>query len=581
MRNTPKLLAFLAGAAVVCPAVSQPVEYEVIVASGQQAIGQPAGVTIRSFGSPLLDESGRVTYSARFNGSPFTGYVVYRTGEAEPQIIIQEGVTPPGFDSNNEVLGSIGSLDYGNHSGDLAFKANVNYLDSNPAPSLSATWTYSDDFGLRAVSLSGHRAPGTTAIMCSGGAYWYQYDLSNAGHVVIFNHLCGANAVSSRDEGIWASDENGQNLTLVVLESDPVPGFPGASFQFFRTPTINAMGTVVFKAFLNGTGVTNDNAFFAWNAQTGIYMLAREGEPVPGFPPTVTFEQIENVQVNDLGHTMIWGKIQGPGVTEDSDQIILCDRDGNGLEHVYREGIQAPQLTPGVKIGYISDVFFNNKSQIAFMSDMTGPVGVGEDGRYFWSEGGPPGLTPVVHTGQVVPGFDAPYALTNFRVYDVGVGYGPDPVFTDSGRLVFWGEVSDWPFPDPSDTHRRYYLSDAAGELRDILPPGTQLDVSNVPGSQDIRTVRSTSYRLKGSTNEADQVLAVTYFTDNTNAAVLVSYADSCLADVNGDGVVSPADFSAWVAAYNSLSPKCDQNGDQSCTPADFSAWVVNYNNGC
>ena len=54
-----------------------------------------------------------------------------------------------------------------------------------------------------------------------------------------------------------------------------------------------------------------------------------------------------------------------------------------------------------------------------------------------------------------------------------------------------------------------------------------------------------------------------------------------CLADTNGDGVVSPADFSAWVAAFNAMSSACDQNGDGVCSPADFSAWVANYNAGC
>ena len=54
-----------------------------------------------------------------------------------------------------------------------------------------------------------------------------------------------------------------------------------------------------------------------------------------------------------------------------------------------------------------------------------------------------------------------------------------------------------------------------------------------------------------------------------------------CLPDTNHDGTLSPADFSAWVAAFNALAPECDQNNDGSCTPADFSAWVANYNAGC
>ena len=54
-----------------------------------------------------------------------------------------------------------------------------------------------------------------------------------------------------------------------------------------------------------------------------------------------------------------------------------------------------------------------------------------------------------------------------------------------------------------------------------------------------------------------------------------------CLADTNYDGILSPADFSAWVAAFNTQASACDQNSDGMCTPADFSAWVANFNAGC
>ena len=62
---------------------------------------------------------------------------------------------------------------------------------------------------------------------------------------------------------------------------------------------------------------------------------------------------------------------------------------------------------------------------------------------------------------------------------------------------------------------------------------------------------------------------------------ILPPTGPGCLADTNSDGMLSPADFSAWVAAFNASAPVCDQNDDGSCTPADFSAWVANYNAGC
>ena len=54
-----------------------------------------------------------------------------------------------------------------------------------------------------------------------------------------------------------------------------------------------------------------------------------------------------------------------------------------------------------------------------------------------------------------------------------------------------------------------------------------------------------------------------------------------CVADTNNDGMLSPADFTAWIAAFNAQSAACDQNNDGACSPADFTAWIANYNAGC
>ncbi|MEO1534776.1 MAG: VCBS repeat-containing protein, partial [Planctomycetota bacterium] len=54
-----------------------------------------------------------------------------------------------------------------------------------------------------------------------------------------------------------------------------------------------------------------------------------------------------------------------------------------------------------------------------------------------------------------------------------------------------------------------------------------------------------------------------------------------CLADTNGDGELTGADFNAWIVAFFSQLPACDQNSDGLCNPADFNAWFVNFNQGC
>lgn len=54
-----------------------------------------------------------------------------------------------------------------------------------------------------------------------------------------------------------------------------------------------------------------------------------------------------------------------------------------------------------------------------------------------------------------------------------------------------------------------------------------------------------------------------------------------CVADVNADGHLSPADFGAWIAAFNANDSAADQNADGFVTPADFGAWIANFNAGC
>ena len=71
------------------------------------------------------------------------------------------------------------------------------------------------------------------------------------------------------------------------------------------------------------------------------------------------------------------------------------------------------------------------------------------------------------------------------------------------------------------------------------------------------------------------------FLNDGSGALLPGSCPSDCLADVNGDGLVTPADFTAWINAFNNNLPQCDQNSDGACTPSDFTAWIANFNAGC
>ncbi len=86
----------------------------------------------------------------------------------------------------------------------------------------------------------------------------------------------------------------------------------------------------------------------------------------------------------------------------------------------------------------------------------------------------------------------------------------------------------------------------------------------------------------KGSTSTLDLYQPVAWAYESTpDTPITIPTEPDCAADTNNDGMLTPADFTAWIAAFNAQAPECDQNADTLCTPADFTAWIANYNAGC
>ena len=105
-------------------------------------------------------------------------------------------------------------------------------------------------------------------------------------------------------------------------------------------------------------------------------------------------------------------------------------------------------------------------------------------------------------------------------------------------------------------------------------------------GAANVGT-NSPSYTINNATpaDDGNYTVVITNGCGSTTSSVatltVTPDSNDCVADTNGDGILSPADFTAWIAAFNAQSAACDQNGDTLCTPADFTAWIANYNAGC
>ena len=109
----------------------------------------------------------------------------------------------------------------------------------------------------------------------------------------------------------------------------------------------------------------------------------------------------------------------------------------------------------------------------------------------------------------------------------------------------------------------------------------TPIDISGTVNIDTGEVTLSVLLPIDSSGTDPDTGATVTLTGSTTVIAIGPVPEPDCPADTNGDGAVTPADFSAWVAAFNTMASECDQNGDNVCTPADFSAWVSNYNAGC
>ncbi|MEM8756262.1 MAG: GC-type dockerin domain-anchored protein [Planctomycetota bacterium] len=118
----------------------------------------------------------------------------------------------------------------------------------------------------------------------------------------------------------------------------------------------------------------------------------------------------------------------------------------------------------------------------------------------------------------------------------------------------------------------------------DVLYAGTELGVfassdggdTWLPASGGLANTVVESLDFVGS----DALVAFTHGRSAYRTVIDLA-GDPCLADVNDDGIVTSADFFAWVVAFGDQAPECDQNLDGSCTSADFFAWVSNFGTGC
>jgi hypothetical protein len=216
------------------------------------------------------------------------------------------------------------------------------------------------------------------------------------------------------------------DVRVVALSGDPVPGVPGAAFQFFGShpaapdnpPHIDAAGHVGFSAGWTSAGEPN-----------GVFR--ESAGRIAGFPAGTTYATFTFTRTNGNGDVAFVGTaVPEGGDVFDEEGAVWRDR-GNGVELVLREGMQVPDQPAGTVFDSGFPLFHLDDGRVllsAEISGMTGPQSgiflVGADGT----------IETVLRTGASIDIRGRPRTVSKITAgFDVSdaAGFPLDLEFTD------------------------------------------------------------------------------------------------------------------------------------------------------
>ncbi len=345
----------------------------------------------------------------------------------------------------------------------------------------------------------------------------------------------------------WAVDtfiETSQGLR--VDTTTPVPG-AFDPFRRFSQPALGPSGEVVFRAFHGTTtNATDWRAGIFRASASGFAVLARTGDPAPGFPAGVTYADLSGApMISDSGVVYAWARVQGPFMTNANDTGLFREASG-ALLPVVMSGDPVPGLD-GVTFGAISKRFSVTPSGgVAFLAQLANAPAESNAGIFVAEPTSP--VRMIVRTGQRLFSMPVGSYLTSLGEPRVG----------PEGHLLF------------TATSRAGGTSGTVLCGGDTVASPTALVRSGAPfyvpgvGMKQVRHVQfDHESELAGHSQFAGRSFAVTLmFEDRTHGIFIGDF--TCTNDFDGDGDSgTDADIEAFFAC---LAGSCCE----TCASADF-----------
>lgn len=578
------LLSFSLAASAKKTHAQGEITFRVVALSGEQAPGVEAGVTYQEFlsfpGVTKLNDAGQVGYIARLVGpsvDPFNEIAIFGPGNGNNlTAVIRENAQMPGLDPG--IL--FGQFIYYepfrlNNAGQISIFYGINPLGT-------AILAPDDEIQLAPIAILDDPVPSLGANVFYRD-FWL-YNLNDNGQSAFYATLSGLGATSQYNTVIL-SNVDGFGMTPIAQSDWHAPGLPSDVLYLYVTdPILNNLGQIAYFTRLAENGDTNstDDAFYKYNNRTGsdYFLLARNDNQIPGYETGVTYWSItrNTLRMNNAGQVVFSSAMRGNDIVAPNNRAIFMTTDGSDVTTLLRYGDDAPGL--GGEVRYknvgLGSILLNDQGHIAFQGYITGVDVTDDNDNVLFGPRGDTPLSAIARERDPVPGYHEGAQFKKFFTTQLN----------DAGQVAFLAELTGTGI-DGTNNYA-LFATDSDGNLMLIAAQSDTINVSRDPLGEDLRTIAMvrdyipTNIWGNFALNNVGEIALQVTFTDGTSGILVATIPQpACAADVNGDGTLSPSDFTAWIAAFNSQAPECDQNADGSCTPADFTAWIASYNAGC
>lgn len=472
-------------AAILLPTVqaTAQISYSTIALSGQPAPGTPAGITFNGFIWPVINNAGKVAFTAGLTGTGIdvnNDSGIWSNSTGSLALVARAGMTAPGSSGFFQPLFGTSIV--------LDSNGAVTFISSLGGPGINSTnnsgvWSGPAN-ALAIVALAGMHAPGT-----AGNANFSSFLSAGdaMGRLVFGANLSGTDTAGSHT-GIWAGTTNA--LQVAARAGDQAPGTEaGTTFSQFHNYVVNPSGQVAFVANLqtNQTGV--------WRGSPGaLALVARANDLAPGTNGAM-FSTFGVVSMNAAGHVLFDAQLTGAGVTTANQSGLWAGTPG-AISLVARAGSSAPGMPAGtVFTSFINAYITENDRIVFFASDSTNASGI-------WS-GTPGAISLVAHENS--PAAGAPGE--NFSFLN-------SAEINRAGEIAFSAQVE----PAPPSGLRGIWATDPQGVLRLIVLEGNSVDL----GGGDVRQISFLTFQLGGgnqdglpsSLNDSGAIAFQANFTD-------------------------------------------------------------------